>query len=148
MRKVDLSLWHLSFWVLLPIFFSGCTREWNLSISSVVGGEPEFCFSQHGTCRDEGVQFVSIQIDEVDEHGQPVKIAWSIQGKSNQTNDFVIKRLIYGSLPPGWVQTSEPTPLRRGVYYSVMGQFYFVLSASDDVRIYPREEFFKKIARR
>ena len=148
MRKVELTFWRLPLWMCIAIWMVvGCTREWNFSISSHVGEQPEFCFSERSGCGGNGVQLVSIDIEEVDGRGQRVGVAWSLQGHSAQQSDFVIKRLTYGVVPPGWVQSTGPVPLRKGAYYSVMGEFYFILLDDDDVRVYTREEFFKRSGR-
>ena len=53
----------------------------------------------------------------------------------------MIKHLVYGVVPKGWVEDGPAVSLRDGVYYSVNGEFVFVLSGQGVGKVYSLAEF-------
>jgi hypothetical protein len=129
--------------VTIAALSSACTQKWYLSILSAANGIPEFCFSDTSWCGGRGHHLPLISVTEVDAQGHPIAVVWSLQGHSDAPQDYVINKFRYGTLPHGWVELSSSTPLREHVYYSVLGEFYFVLLGEGKSRVYLREEFSK-----
>jgi hypothetical protein len=132
----------------LVVIATGCTREWFLAVQPFGGGKIELCFSRSTGCLGDGVQFTALQISRVNQEGQTLEVVWLIQGHSNTPSDYVLKRVVYGNTPPGWIQVHPPTPIVDNTYYSVGGEFYFERAAEGDFHVYPREEFFSQIVGR
>ena len=81
-------------------------------------------------------------IDEVDAHGNKLSVAWAIQGHSQSPKDFILNRLVYGRLPTGWAEANSAIALREKTYYSINGEFYFVLLGQGRSRVFARKEFY------
>jgi len=128
----------------LAVLSSACTQKWYLSIVSVANGIPDFCFSDTPWCGSRGHHLPIISVSEVDAQGHPITVVWSLQPRSNVPQDYVISKLRYGTLPPGWVELHAPTSLREHAFYSVLSEFYFVLIGDGKSRVYTREEFFER----
>jgi hypothetical protein len=126
------------------LLLGACEREWYLAVVSVANDQPEFCITRSKECAGEGVQLSSVVISEVDEKGGYLGRVWSIQGRSEVTKDYVIKRLVYGVVPTRWIQDAPAVPLRRNSYYSVNDQFFFVLLGEHGARVYSLAEFSKR----
>jgi hypothetical protein len=126
------------------VSITGCTQKWYLFIVDVLDGRPEFCLSDTPWCSDRGHHLPIISMSEVDDQGRPLAVVWTLQGRSNVPQDYVIAKLRYGTVPHGWVELHPPVPLREHVYYSVLDEFYFVLLGEGKARVYTPEEFFKK----
>ena len=131
--------------LLYALALAACSRVWYLSIAATNSSTPVLCFSAAKNCRGDGVQFYSIDISEVNKKGEAVSVAWSIQGKSNRTNDYVLKRLTYGVLPNGWIEKEPARRLQPGKFYSVEEEFYFTTFADGTSKILTRERFFQDI---
>lgn len=64
-----------------------------------------------------------------------------IEGHSNNANDYNIKTLTYGVVPPGWLQRHPPEKMLDDVYYSVNEEFYFMRDLQGKFRVLSRKEF-------
>lgn len=107
-----------------------------------------FCFSTSDNCTGDGIQLSSLEISEVNTVGERGAVMWLIQGKSDRQEDFVIRKLIYGAVPAGWIEINPPSALKAGVFYGVQGEYYFSHAPDGDVNILQREDFFRQIARK
>lgn len=126
----------------LAIF--GCTRKWFLSIDDMAGGRLNLCFSSGPQCSGDGVQFNSLEFAEVDRTGTKVRTVWLIQGSSDKPQNYVIKHLVYGTVPSGWVEIKHAEPIRDNTFYSVDETYYVVRHADGKLLVFGREEFFKR----
>jgi len=124
------------------ISLTACERTWYLSIDGNSGVNPVLNFSSTKFDFDEGVQFSSLEISEVNEKGERIRIVWLIHGKSNRPEDYVLKRLTYGVLPRGWVEDQAAKPIVSGKYYEVEGEFYFIRGTEGKYQVFSRAEFF------
>lgn len=129
-------------------FLASCTREWNLSVIGFEGDRPIFCVSQEPDCQGDGAEFSSLEVSRVDSRGDAVETVWAIQGVSNRPEDYVIKRLTYGTLPNGWREVVAARPLEANVYYGVRGERYFIIDERRHVTILSREAFHNRIQAR
>ena len=134
--------------VALLLFVTGCTKQWFLSVENSPENRPVFCFSMQSNCAGDAVQFASIVISEVDPAGNITGVVWSIQGASNQSEDYQVKKLTYGVVPTGWREDVVPQQLRVGVSYTAMGNFFFRLSSAGKYEVLSREQFFAKLKKK
>jgi hypothetical protein len=130
--------------LIIPLVLCGCERVWYLTIEAVADGRPKFCFTTSSGCNGDGIQFHSILISEVDTNGMVLSHAWSLESKSVDSDDHLIKHLAYGVVPKGWVEDGPAASLRVGAYYSVNGQFVFVLSGGGRAKVYSLADFLDK----
>jgi hypothetical protein len=138
----------LTSWLTLvaTLLLSSCERDWHVAIAGFDGDNPEFCVSRSAECTGSGVQLTLMDIDEVDDHGNRLSVAGSIQAHSNEQQDYIIRRVVYGAVPKGWLQYQQPAPLHEESYYSINGEFYFRAVGRRIPHVYTREEFFKRHA--
>jgi hypothetical protein len=97
--------------VLSVLLFSGCPRTWHLTIIDVSDPtHPHFCISRYKNCRGHGIGFDIVDIWEVSEKGEDIKLMWAIEPVTNSR----IKELVYGIPPQGFKQKMTPIPLEVG----------------------------------
>lgn len=140
-----LNVMRVAFLLLLCTITAGCTRQWFVTVQQSPNGNIDLCFSRNDGCRGDGVEFASLAISRVGPTGQPSEVVWSLQGHSNVPSDYILKHVIYGRTPPGWVQVHPAVPLTDNVYYSVAGEFFFERTKAGDFHVYPRQQFFSQV---
>jgi hypothetical protein len=136
---------QLAFVLLLCVMMSGCTRQWFVTVQQSPDRSTDLCFSRSDGCHGGGVEFASLQISRVDPTGRPSQVVWSLQWRSNTPSHYILKHVIYGHTPPGWVQVHAPVPLATNVYYSIAGEFFFKRSQAGEFHVYPRQQFFSQV---
>jgi len=144
-RKMKNSASCVLFIIFLLLALTACTRKWYLAIDESNGSNPILCFSSMDHCIGDGVQFYSLVISEVNEKGKEVQPIWSIQGKSDRSDDYVIKRLTYGVVPKGWIELQPPMEIKTNTFYGVDGGLYFIKLPNGTYQIFQREAFFKQL---
>lgn len=143
MRTVtSVEMRHLFLWLALLLLIA-CTRQWYLSVDPSPEGAA-LCFSSRPNCSGEGIQFSVLEVAEVDQQGERQQVMWSIQGNSERQADYLVKRLVYGHTPPGWVEVEPAKELIPNATYSVLGEYFFTFDASKRYTVQSREQFYQQ----
>lgn len=127
---------------LFVIFFllvlTACEEPWYLTIDEKSRDKPILCFFADRFFNDsEGVQFIGLNIYEVNTKGAAIQVMWSIgyDFKSAQSDDAILKRVTYGILPKGWKEDQIAKLIQSNKYYEVNKGFYFIKSSEGKYQV-------------
>lgn len=126
------------------VLLLACTQKWQIAVVGENSLGPILCFARGSECTAEGIQLSTISVREVTPSGGVADTAWLLQGSSDVRDDFVVRRLDYGTPLKGWSELVPAKPIKVNVFYSLNGEYYFIRDEANRYRVYSRGEFFSK----
>lgn len=126
------------------ILLLACTQKWQITVVGENSLGPILCFAHGSECTTEGIQLSIISVREVTPSGGAADIAWLLEGSSDVRDDYVVRRLTYGTPLNGWTELVPAKPIKVNVFYSLNGEYYFIRDEGNRYRVYSREEFYSK----